>query len=218
VIRLYGFWRSQATFRVRAALNLKGLAYEETMLDLDAGEQLTPQHLARNPQGAVPVLSIDDGPGLTQSMAILEYLEERFPKPPLLPADALGRARVRSLALLFAADHHPLVVPRVRKYLAEVLHLDDAQRAAWGQHWLREGLKAAEARLAVEPETGRYCHGEALSFADLCLTHHVLAARSARVEMAAFPTVSRIAEACLAVDAIARAQPLRQAGAPGRAA
>src|SRR5438552_13838464 len=145
MITMYGFWRSAASFRVRIALNLKGLAYEETMVDLDAGEQYVPAYTAINPQSAVPSVFVDDGPPLTQSLAIIEYLEEVHPLPALLPADARGRARVRSLALLFAADHHPLIVPRVRRYLTEQFKLDDEQRNAWIRHWFREGLAQAEA-------------------------------------------------------------------------
>jgi maleylacetoacetate isomerase len=214
MIQMYGFWRSAASFRVRIALNLKGLAYRETMVDIDAGDQYTPDYRALNPQSAVPSLIIDDGPPLTQSLAILEYLEEAYPTPALLPADPRGRARVRSLALLFAADHHPLIVPRIRRYLAETLNLDDAQRAAWIRHWFREGLAQAEARTAGDPATGAFCHGDAPTIADLCLISQVMGARGFQVDISDLPTVSRIAEACLAIDAFARAQPLRQPGAP----
>jgi len=148
MLKMYGFWRSAATFRVRAALNLKGLAFEETMIDLDAGEQDAPAYRAVNTAGAVPALFVDDGPPLTQSLAILEYLEELHPAPALLPADPRGRARVRALALLFAADHHPLIVPRVRRYLGEEFAIGDDGRATWVKHWFREGLVLGEARLA----------------------------------------------------------------------
>ena len=214
MIRMYGFWRSAASFRVRAALNFKNLAFTETMVDLDAGEQDAAEHKTLNPQGAVPVVFFDDAPPLTQSLAILEYLEETHLTPPLLPAAPLARARVRSLALLFAADHHPLIVPRVRRYLTETLHVGDAARLAWLRHWFREGLVQAETRLSREAETGRFCHGDAVTIADLCLISQVMGARGVQVEVADLPTVARIANACLEVDAIARAQPLRQPGAP----
>ncbi len=214
MLRMYGFWRSAASFRVRAALNLKGLAFTETMVDLDAGAQTTSAHLALNPQGAVPVVFFEDAPPLTQSLAILEYLEEVYPDPPLLPAGALARARVRSLALIFAADHHPLIVPRVRRYLTETLGVDDAARLAWLRYWFREGLVQAEARLSGDPATGRFCHGEAVTLADLCLISQVMGARGVQVDMDGLPTVARIATACLEVEEIARAQPLRQPGAP----
>jgi len=214
MISLYGFWRSAASFRVRIALNLKGLAFQETMVDLDAGDQYDPAYRALNPQSAVPSLVVDDEPPLTQSLAILEYLDETYPTPALLPADARGRARVRSLALLFAADHHPLIVPRIRRYLEGTLNLDDDQRAAWIRHWFREGLAQAEARLAGDPATRAFCHGDAPTIADLCLISQVMGARGFRVDISDLPTVSRIAEACLAIDAFAKAQPLRQPGAP----
>jgi len=214
MIKMYGFWRSAASFRVRIALNLKGLPYEEEMIDIDAGEQYAPGYHAMNPQSAVPSVYVDDGRPLTQSLAILEYLEETHPTPPLLPADPRGRARVRSIALIFAADHHPLIVPRVRRYLGEILKADDAQRTAWVRHWFREGLVQAEARLATEADTGQFCHGDTPTIADLCLISQVAGAKGFKVEMADLPTVSRIADACLALEAFARAHPLRQKGAP----
>jgi maleylacetoacetate isomerase len=214
MIKMYGFWRSAASFRVRIALNLKGLAYEETMVDIDVGDQYVPAYKAINPQSAVPSLFIEDGPPLTQSLAIIEYLEETHPTPALLPADARGRARVRSLALLFAADHHPLIVPRIRRYLTEELKVSDDQRTAWVRHWFREGLVQGEARLAKDPATGRFCHGDTPSIADLCLISQVMGAKGFKVDIADLPTVNRIAEACVAMDAFARALPLRQPGAP----
>jgi maleylacetoacetate isomerase len=214
MIKMYGFWRSAASFRVRVALNLKGLAYEEEMVDIDAGEQFAPGYRAMNPQSAVPSVLIDGGPPLTQSLAVLEYLEETRPKPALLPPDPRGRARVRSLSLIFAADHHPLIVPRVRRYLSEELKIDDAQRTEWIRHWFREGLVQGEARMAADPETGRFCHGDAPTIADLCLISQVMGARGFKVEILDLPTVSRIADTCLSIDAFARAQPLRQPGAP----
>jgi maleylacetoacetate isomerase len=214
MIKMYGFWRSAASFRVRIALNLKGLAYEETMVDIDVGDQYVPAYKAINPQSAVPSLFVEDGPPLTQSLAIIEYLEETHPTPALLPADARGRARVRSLALLFAADHHPLIVPRIRRYLTEELKASDEQRNAWVRHWFREGLVQGEARLAGDPATGRFCHGDTPSIADLCLISQVMGAKGFKVDIADLPTVSRISEACLALDAFARALPLRQPGAP----
>ncbi len=139
MIKMYGFWRSAAAFRVRIALNLKGLPFEEEMIDLDAGEQYRSGYTGINPQAAVPSLIIDDAPPLTQSLAILEYLEETHPTPALLPADPRAARGVRSLALVWAADHHPLVVPRVRKHLAEQLGQSEATVAAWVRHWFRQG-------------------------------------------------------------------------------
>jgi maleylacetoacetate isomerase len=214
MLKMFGFWRSAATFRVRIALNLKGLAFEETMIDLDAGEQNTARFKAINPAGAVPALYVDDGPPLTQSMAILEYLEEVYPNPALLPVDPRGRARVRALALIFAADHHPLIVPRVRRYLADTFEVDNAGLTEWVKHWFREGLVQGEARLANDPATGRFCHGDAATFADLALISQVMGARGFNVSMADLPTVDRIAEACLSIEAFRKATPLRQPGAP----
>jgi maleylacetoacetate isomerase len=190
------------------------LPYVEEMIDIDVGEQYAPDYKQANPQSAVPTVIVDDGPPLTQSLAILEYLDETFPQPALLPADPLGRARVRSLALLFAADHHPLIVPRIRRYLTDVLKVDDVQRNDWIKHWFREGLSQAEARLANDPATGRFCHGDTPTIADLCLISQVMGARGFKVDVMGMPTVVRIADACLAIDAFARAQPLRQPGAP----
>jgi maleylacetoacetate isomerase len=173
-----------------------------------------PAYKAINPQSAVPSVFVDDGRPLTQSLAIIEYLEETHPDPALLPADARGRARVRSLALLFAADHHPLIVPRVRRYLTEQLKVDDEQRNGWIRHWFREGLVQGEAKLADDPATGRFCHGDTPTVADLCLISQVMGAKGFKVDIADLPTINRIAAACLAIDAFARAQPLRQPGAP----
>lgn len=212
--RLYGFWRSAATFRVRAALNLKGLAYAETMVDLDAGEQDAARFRAINPAGAVPALFVDDGPPLTQSLAILEYLEELHPAPALLPPDPRGKARVRALALSFAADHHPLIVPRIRRHLAQALGAAPETISDWIRHWFREGLAQAETRLAPDPATGRFTHGDTPTIADLCLMSHVFGAQGFGVKVSDHPTVARIFAACLEVEAFARAAPLRQAGAP----
>jgi maleylacetoacetate isomerase len=214
VIRMYGFWRSSAAFRVRIALNLKRLAFQEQMIDIDAGEQYAPAYRALNPQAAVPTVIFEDGTALTQSLAILEYLDETHPEPALLPADASGRARARSLALLWAADHHPLIVPRVRAYLAKALAQDEASRMAWVRHWLREGLTIGETRLAGDARTGSYAHGDAPSIADLCLMSHAIAARVFKVDFSDLPTTTRIVETCLARDEFARALPMRQPGAP----
>lgn len=214
MMKMYGFWRSAASFRVRAALNLKGLAFEETMIDLDEGEQHAPPFKAINPAASVPALFVDDGPPLTQSLAILEYLEDLYPKPPLLPASPRERARVRSLALIFSADSHPLIVPRVMRYLANTFEVNIAGRTEWIRHWLYEGLAQGEARMAGDPATGRFCHGDDPTIADLCLMSHVFRARAANIPISDLPTVERIVEACLGIDAIATAAPLCQPGAP----
>jgi maleylacetoacetate isomerase len=214
MIKIYGFWRSAATFRVRMALNLKGLAFSEEMIDLDAGIQHGSAYLAVNPQAVVPSMVLGDGTLLTQSMAILEYLEETHPAPALLPADPAGRARVRALALIWAADHHPLIVPRVRAYLARTLNIDEPARTAWIRHWFTEGLRIGEIRLAAEAQTGRFCHGDAPSIADLCLMSQVMGAKGFQIDIGQFPTIQRIVDRCLDIPEIARALPLRQPGAP----
>ena len=154
------------------------------------------------------------GAPLFQSLAILEYLEERHPVPPLLPADPRGRARVRGLAAIVAADSHPLIVPRIREYLEDELALPEEARTQWVRHWIGAGLDAIEAHLANEPETGRYCHGDTVTMADICLVSLTAGATLFGETLERRPTVRRVSEACLAQDAFARAHPLRQPGAP----
>ena len=213
-MKLWGFWRSLATFRVRIALNLKGIPYEETAIDLNAGVQHGAAYRAVNPQGVLPALVDGDGPVLFQSLAILDYLEETRPEPPLLPRDPRGRARVRGLAAIVAADSHPLIVPRIREYLADELAVPEEERTRWIRHWIRTGLTAIEGHLANEPETGTYCHGETPTFADICLVSLTAGAGLFGADASGLPTVERIARTCLAQDAFARAHPLRQPGAP----
>jgi len=213
-MKLYGFWRSLATYRVRVALALKGIETHEVSVNLLQGMQHRDDYKAVNPQGVVPALFIDDGPPLFQSLAILEYLEETCPEPPLLPRDARGRARVRGLALIVACDGHPLIVPRIRNYLERELHVDEAARNRWLQHWTLKALAALEAHLAKERETGRFCHGDAPTFADICLAGQVFAAGYFDAETTAMPTVMRIFDECMKIDAFDRAQPLKQPDAP----
>jgi maleylacetoacetate isomerase len=212
-LTLYGFWRSMAAYRVRVALALKGLAATEIALDLDAGDQFAPDFLALNPEGAVPALVEPGRPTLTQSMAILEFLEERCPDPPLLPADLYGRARVRSLAALIVSDTHPLIVPRVREYLAEA-GFDEAAFGAWRSHWVTRGLTAMESRLAGSAETGVFCHGDTVTLADICLGNLGVAAHVVGFDLVQVPTVARILATCQEIEAFATAHPLRQLGAP----
>lgn len=206
-MKLYGYWRSTAAWRVRIALNLKSLAWESVPVHLlrDGGEQRLPAFLALNPQGLVPALEID-GQLLTQSLAIIEYLDETRPAPPLLPADAAGRARVRSLAQLIAADIHPLNNLRVLQQLRDRFGLTDAQRDAWYRHWVEEGLRALEARLAREPATGRFCHGDSPGLADCCLVPQLYNARRYGCELGGLPTVLAIETACRELDAFRAAE------------
>lgn len=214
-LTLYGFWRSMAAYRVRVALAFKGLQVHEVAVDLNAGEQFAPDFLAVNPEGAVPALVEPGQAPITQSMAILEYLEERYPDPPLLPRDLHGRARVRSLAALIVSDTHPLLVPRVHAYLAEHAKFDEAALRDWSFHWVARGLDAMEARLAHDPQTGVFCHGDQVTFADICLGNLGVVVRASRVDMARRPTVARIIAACDELEPFRRANPRLQLGAPG---
>jgi maleylacetoacetate isomerase len=180
---------------------------------LATDQQLAPSFKAINPQASVPALLVDNGEPLTQSLAILEYLDEVHPDPPLLPSDPRGRARVRSLARLFAADHHPLITPRVNRYLADQFGAYNAACTAWIRYWLRQSLDQAEARIAGNPATGRFCHGSTPTIADLCLASQLLGAKGFAVETADLPTVNRIGEFSFKLEAFARAHPLRQPGA-----
>jgi maleylacetoacetate isomerase len=213
-MKLYSFWRSLATYRVRIAMNLKGLVPEEVIdVNLMQGKQREEAFRRVNPMMAIPALVDGEGPALFESLAIIEYLDETHPRPPLLPADAKGRARVRGLAQIVACDSHPLVVPRVREYLARAFKADEAAIAQWAQHWHRAALSALEAHLQ-DKATGRYCHGEAITIADICLASQATGAHFFKVDLAAYPTVKRIADTLAQHDAFARAHPLRQPGAP----
>src|SRR5258707_2270571 len=167
-MKLYTYYRSQASFRVRIALNLKGLAHEDTFLHLEKCDQFAADYAAVNPKMVVPTL-IDGDTKLFQSLAILEYLDEKYPETPLLPADPAGRAWVRGLALINIADAHPLIVPRIRHYLLDDLKLSEGQMLGWIRHWLRAGLAAMEALLAEHLESGDFCHGNAPTLADIGL-------------------------------------------------
>ncbi len=213
-MKLFSFWRSLATFRVRIALNLKGLRPDEVVdINLMKGQQREAAFRAVNPMMAIPALTDGEGPALFESLAIIEYLDETHPQPPLLPKDARGRARVRGLAQIIACDSHPLLVPRVREYLEHEIKLDEPTRTKWCQHWIREALTAIETHLKGK-ETGRYCHGDQVSIADICLASQAAGAAFYKVDMAPYPTVNRIIDACQAIDAFARAHPLKQPGAP----
>jgi maleylacetoacetate isomerase len=214
-MKLFSFWRSLATFRVRIALNLKGITPEEVItVDLMKGHQRGEDFRAVNPQMLIPALVDGSGPVLFQSLAIIEYLDEVHPHPRLLPAEPKARARARALAQIVACDAHPLVVPRVREYLERELKLDERARLKWIQHWIGEALKALEANLATSGETGRYCQGDAVTIADICLVSHAVGANFFKYDLAPFPTVRRIVETCFRDEAFARAHPLKQPGAP----
>ena len=211
---LYAFWRTSATFRVRVALRMKGIDATEHQVNLDAGEQRSDAFLKINPLAAIPALVTLGHPPLTQSLAILEFLEELQPTPPLLPADLHGRARVRSIAGMLASDTHPLITPRVRRYLTGSAGFDDAAWRAWQTQWFGTGLAAVEQRLASEATTGRFCHGDVPGMADICLASIAAVMRVFKISVAGTPTVDRIVAACEELDAFQQAQPLRQVGAP----
>jgi maleylacetoacetate isomerase len=214
-MKLFAFWRSLATYRVRAALNLKGIAPDEVIdINLPQGQQRQEAFRKINPMMAIPALIEDDGTVLFESLAILEYLDETHPNPPLLPKEPKARARVRALAQIVAADTHPLVVPRVREYLEHEYKVDAGGLAKWGHHWHQVSLKALETELAGSPQTGRFAQGDAISIADLCLCSHAVGAHYFKCDLAPFPTFKRIVEACNKIDAVARAHPLKQPGVP----
>ena len=211
---LYAYWRTSAGYRVRVALNIKGLKANEINVNIDAGEQRSEAFLKINPLGAIPALIEGSQTPLTQSLAILEFLDELKPDPPLLPADFHGRARVRSIALMLAADTHPLITPRVKKYLMGSGGFDDAAWRAWQIHWFTTGLLAVEQRLAKETETGKYCHGDQVTTADICLASILAVMAVFKIKVADTPTIDAIVARCEALDAFAKADPSRQAGAP----
>jgi maleylacetoacetate isomerase len=207
-LKLYTYFRSSAAFRVRIALNLKALAYQPSFVHLAKGEHLQPTYRAVNPQGLVPALETD-GALLAQSIAIMEYLEETHPQPPLLPADPLGRARVRGLALIVACEIHPLNNPRVLKYVKNALGHTQDDVDTWYRHWIADGLAKLEAELG-KPGTGRYSHGEAPTMADCCLVPQIFNAQRFQCDLAPYPVVMRVFDACMQLDAFDRAQPVKQ--------
>src|ERR1700675_2195803 len=213
-MKLYGFWRSLATYRVRVALALKRVEAEQQYINLLQGVQHGDDYKAVNPQSVIPALVVDDGPPLFQSLAIIEYLEETYPEPPLLPKDPRGRARVRGLSLIVACDGHPLIVPRIRNYLERDMHQDEATRNRWLQHWTLKALEALEAHLAKERETGRFCHGNAPTLADICLASQIFAAGYFDVKTTSVPTVERIFKECMKIDAFDPSHPLKQPDPP----
>ncbi|MBI5261565.1 MAG: maleylacetoacetate isomerase [Bradyrhizobium sp.] len=213
-MQFFSFWRSLASFRVRIALNLKGLPVEVIPVDIDAGAHRNDAYRKINPQMALPALVEDDGTTLFQSLAILEYLDEKHPSPPLLPADIKGRARARGIALMVACEGHPLLTPRVRRYLTGTLNLDQPRLQAWLTHWTTETLAALEARLSGDAETGRFCHGDVPTMADICLAGHVTFALMQQIDLAPYPTVKRVFDTAMALPAFAAAHPLAQPETP----
>jgi maleylacetoacetate isomerase len=212
----YSNWRSLAAYRVRVALALKKIPHEIVTIDMLGGEHHGAQFKSVNPQGVIPALRTPDGQVLVQSLAIMEYLEECVPTPALLPPDPAGRARVRGLALIHAADSHPLLVPRVRSHLQKDAGLDDAAVQRWVNRALHSGLDAIEKLLAHSPATGQFCHGDHPTMADITLMSHLLAMGFFHCDASAYPTANRIARTCETLEAFAKSHPLKQPGAPAR--
>jgi maleylpyruvate isomerase len=210
-MKLYTYFRSSAAYRVRIALNLKGLDYEALPVHLlrNGGEQLTDAYRAINPSALLPTLD-DDGAVIGQSLAIIEYLEETRPQVPLLPVASADRARVRALALTVAADTHPLGNLRVLKYLKHDLNVSEEVKLEWQRHWLRTGMATLETMLAGDARTGRYCHGDTPTLADCCLVPQVFGAQRFGVDLAPYPTVTRIHDACAGLPAFHQAHPSQQ--------
>ncbi|MBX3455307.1 maleylacetoacetate isomerase [Ferrovibrio sp.] len=208
-MKLHGYFRSSAAYRVRIALNLKGLAYEQAFVHLQKNIQLSADFAKLNPQQLVPALE-DGDTLLTQSLAIMEYLEETRPEPALLPKDAAGRARVRALAMAVACEIHPLNNLRVLRYLVREMELSEEKKNQWYRHWVETGLQALEAMLVSDPRTGSFCHGDKPSMADICLVPQIANAKRFGCDLSACPTVMRINDHCLTVAAFANAAPERQ--------
>ncbi len=210
-MKLYNYFRSSASFRVRIALNLKGLSYDYIPVHLvkGGGQQFAAEFTAMNPAALVPVLD-DEGTLLTQSLAIIEYLDETHPAPALLPADAVGRARARAIALAIACEIHPINNLRVLGYLTKTLGVSDEQKNAWYRHWVETGLAAVESMLVGNPATGKCCHGDTPTIADICLVPQIFNAQRFNCNLDHVPTVMRIHEHCLTLPAFADATPMKQ--------
>src|SRR5260221_7769505 len=209
-ITVYGFWRSIASFRVRVALRLKGLPFEEIPIDILSGEQFEPGYEAVNPERVVPTF-IHDGHSVFQSLAIIEYLDDIQPEPRLIPADAKERAYARSLALMTIADAHPLVVPRVRNHLAKTFGADAKAIEGWGKHWTTEGLATYE-RLLARRAPAPFALGAEPGLADICIAGQVVGAHFLKLELTAFPLVSRLAGRCFEMPAFAPSHALEKSG------
>lgn len=207
-MKLYTYFRSSAAFRVRIALNLKGLAYEPVFVHLAKGEHRAAGYAKVNPQALLPTLELDDGTRLTQSLAIIEFLDEMHPQKPLVPKDARERARVRSLSYLVASEIHPLNNLRVLQHLKRALSQSEDQVNTWYRHWIADGLAKLEAELASHK--GKFCHGGTPTMADCCLVPQIFNAKRYQSDLAPYPQTMRVFEACMQIDAFDRAQPSKQ--------
>ncbi|ADV12575.1 maleylacetoacetate isomerase [Mesorhizobium ciceri] len=207
---LHNYYRSSTSYRVRIALEMKGLSYDYVPHHLRHGEHLEPAYLAVNPQGLVPALVLGDGTLLTQSLAIIEFLDETSPEPPLLPGDAAGRARVRMLAQMIACDIHPVNNLRVLTSLRTLFGAGDEDVVNWFRHWVNEGFQPLEKILALSAETGTFCHGDAPGLADICLAAQIASNARFGVDLTPYPTIARINAACMALPAFKKAAPQNQ--------
>lgn len=215
-MQLYTFWRSQAAYRVRIALSLKGLDYERHTINLLKGEQFSESYRKINPESVVPTL-IDGDTKLVQSLAILEYLEETRTSPSILPSSPADRAHARALGQIVAMEAHTLLVPRIRKYLEQELGLDEETRMKWIRHWNDTASRALEAILAADPRTGKFCVGDTPTVADICMVPHIASTIMLyKNDISQYPTIQRIYETCMALDAFSETHPLKQPdAAPG---
>ena len=208
-MKLYGYFRSSAAFRVRIALNLKGLSYDQVPIHLRRNDQTKPEYRGVNPQGLVPALEID-GHTLIQSLAIIEYLDETHPEPPLLPSAPADRAWVRALAEIVACDIHPINNLRVLRYLTHTYGRNEGDIGAWYNHWIDAGFQALEALLAADKRTGLFCHGDRPGLADIALVPQVINAERYKLDMAPYPTIARIFAGCMKLQPFQDAHPDNQ--------
>jgi len=212
-VTLYGYWRSLAAYRVRVALTLKGIPFEEVSVNLASGEQFGNAYSSLNPQHVVPLLK-HDGHEIVQSLAILEYIDDIWPSPKLIPSAPIDKAEVRALALITIADTHPLIVPRVRNFLNKEWGLDEVEQSKWAQHWFSSGNEAIENTLIKLGKYKTYSFGNDVTIADIALASHVIGAKLFNVEMSTAPILNGIFENCMKIASFSSAHPLKQAGAP----
>lgn len=210
MLQLYTYYRSVSSHRVRIALNHKGIPFKSIFIDEDKGQQSSAEYLRLNPQGLIPALVVNGRQLITQSAAIIEYLEETYPQRPLLPADVDGRARVRSFAQVCIADVQPMNVLRVYHYMRDEMQLDRETRRRWYEHWAHKGFAALESLLAGHPDTGDFCHGDTPTLADVCLVPQLYNAEHNRLEISRYPTLRRIYRNCQALQAFQAAGPETQ--------
>jgi len=208
-MKIHGYFRSSAAYRVRIALNLKNITCDTALVNLQAGDQSSPAYRAINPQGRVPALETEDHI-LVQSLAIIEYLDETFPGPSLVPSEPLARARVRGISHIIACDIHPLNNLAVLNYLKDELAIDEDKRTRWYQYWVEQGFDGVEPLLANSSDTGNFCHGNSPGLADICLVPQVFNAQHFDCDLSPYPTIGRIYDSCMALDAFDKAQPSNQ--------